>query len=562
MSLPDPLLAECQPRVLRTSPISGRARVAVILTILFLLARVGYAALGVRFNFSSVWTHWQYLDPELLRTHLLESLLYFHIQPPLLNFLYGVVAKTFPAGGRSVWHALFFLMGWANCVGMYLLMERLGVPRAGSLTAALLFGINPVAILYENYFFYTHLILASLCLSALSLECFLRTRKVTWLSCFLLLLGSICLTRASFHLIWLVGVTASLWLFGDIRDRKRVLILSAIPLIVVGGWYAKNWLIFRSFSASTWMGMNVARFYKAAVPPEEIEILARRGTVSPIATIPPFSPVRDYEKCIKMPPLTGHEVLDAEHKSNCAVNYNHRAYIEISKRYLADAWPVVRTHWRAMLRTEVLAWRLYFLPADRYDPDLIGRENVQRLRRFGRFFQVAYYLNLGTDKADDREHFHGRLSDYWRILKSISATLLAGTGLILLAIPWRIHSLLRNGGPRSTILTLAYAWLTLFYSAGVGNLLEFGENHRFRFETESLWTILVVVALTQVMGRRATCKSQYFGMERGPAPIKERRDLSDLVAFLWVLCILLGYFLLRGILYMRALRDLARLLAP
>jgi hypothetical protein len=51
-------------------------------------------------------------------------------------------------------------------------------------------------------------------------------------------------------------------------------------------------------------------------------------------------------------------------------------------------------------------------------------------------------------------------------------------------------------------------------------------------------------------------------MERGLIPTKRRGEWCDLLAFIWVLGVLLEYFLTRGMSYLRALRDLARLLAP
>lgn len=45
-------------------------------------------------------------------------------------------------------------------------------------------------------------------------------------------------------------------------------------------------------------------------------------------------------------------------------------------------------------------------------------------------------------------------------------------------------------------------------------------------------------------------------------PTERAGERGDLVAFLWALCVLLGYFLRTGVLYLRALRDFARLLLP
>src|SRR5258707_6743692 len=55
----------------------------------FALSRVLYYWAGVRFDARPIDHFFQFLDPELLRYRLLESLLYLHIQPPGLNLAVG-----------------------------------------------------------------------------------------------------------------------------------------------------------------------------------------------------------------------------------------------------------------------------------------------------------------------------------------------------------------------------------------------------------------------------------------------------------------------------------------
>jgi hypothetical protein len=54
-------------------------------------SRAAAYAAGVRFDSSPLAFCWQLVDPDLLRTRLLESLFYLHGQPPLFNLYLGVL---------------------------------------------------------------------------------------------------------------------------------------------------------------------------------------------------------------------------------------------------------------------------------------------------------------------------------------------------------------------------------------------------------------------------------------------------------------------------------------
>ncbi len=59
-----------------------------------LAAHALYAALGIRFNASTLGSYMQFVDPELLRTDLWRSIHYLRDQPPLFNLVVGLVLKA------------------------------------------------------------------------------------------------------------------------------------------------------------------------------------------------------------------------------------------------------------------------------------------------------------------------------------------------------------------------------------------------------------------------------------------------------------------------------------
>jgi hypothetical protein len=56
-----------------------------LLSAVFVVSRIAYYLLGVRFDARPILTFFQFIDPELLKHRLLESLYYLHIQPPGFN---------------------------------------------------------------------------------------------------------------------------------------------------------------------------------------------------------------------------------------------------------------------------------------------------------------------------------------------------------------------------------------------------------------------------------------------------------------------------------------------
>ena len=62
----------------------------------FIVSRVLYYLLGIRYDTWDNTNPMQLIFPELIVKDFWRSLFYFHSQPPFFNFCYGVVLKLFP----------------------------------------------------------------------------------------------------------------------------------------------------------------------------------------------------------------------------------------------------------------------------------------------------------------------------------------------------------------------------------------------------------------------------------------------------------------------------------
>src|ERR1700733_4435082 len=94
-----------------------------LLAMAFAVSRLGYYLLGVRFDARPVLHYFQFIDPELLKHRLLESLFYLHIQPPGWNLYVGAVLEFFPTSYPAVFEVIYLLLGLWICWSIYYLMR-------------------------------------------------------------------------------------------------------------------------------------------------------------------------------------------------------------------------------------------------------------------------------------------------------------------------------------------------------------------------------------------------------------------------------------------------------
>jgi len=78
------------------NPAKVRSVDLLIILLVYIASQAFYWAAGWKFDHSLLYFTMHLLDPELLRTRLLESLWYMHMQPPLFNLFTGWGLKLFP----------------------------------------------------------------------------------------------------------------------------------------------------------------------------------------------------------------------------------------------------------------------------------------------------------------------------------------------------------------------------------------------------------------------------------------------------------------------------------
>ena len=426
--------------------VDGRVK-DVWLLLAFVISRVAYYAVGVRFDSATSLPFFcQYIDPELLRHHLWQSLWYLHSQPPTFNLFLGMVLNLFPGHEALAFNICYLVLGATLAVVLYHLLRGFGMSDTQSMIAAIVYSASPVVVLYENWLFYAYPVTVLLVLTALFWQRFFARGRFRDSLLLFACAGLLCLTWSMFHLVWLLGLVIALVLSRR-ADWRRVLVAAALPVLCVTFWYGKNMVQQGQFTATTWGGMNLSRLINKALTQDEFHTLCADGELSPSMACP-FVPLSYYGAGDSS---TGVPVLDQRVKSSGVPNFNNRCYVDISRQFLHDGLNVVRRHPRIYLRGIVSAFRVYCRSAGDYG-FLDNAKHFRAVARRGLPLAVAF-----------------------------------GYALVVLALPFW---LLRRP-PHWRVLV--FLWLCVVWITAVGNLTDYGENNRFRFTADPLVYVLVVV---------------------------------------------------------------------
>lgn len=420
---------------------------------------------------------WQVLDLSELSVNLGQSIWYLHSQPPLFNVFVGILVKWTPAHYAKVFQVFNLGMTLISALMIYDAMKALYPSRTIALVLALVFLLNPAIILYENLFGYTSVTIFLVSAVVYSMVRYVvKGNLLTW--------GGVCLalvllvlTRSSFHLLFIVAIVSILLAFNRETRRIRFVVVAAVSFLFAMSWYVKNYYLFDTFSSSSWMGMNMARIFPPA---------------SPLGEIRPFRPLEDYDGFYVSQPQTGVAVLDNRRKASGYVNYNHRDYLAISDLYKKE---VLQTLQKATVPLDRVrdAFIIFFAPAT-HGPFIdinLTRMGVYAAAGAFDFSGFVRYQPVNPALGSD-------MTRQFMQQNGFSATAAVPVGLVwflilfTIAIAWSA-GLLTNG-EKALVLGLVFI---MTYGMLVGNLLEFGENNRFRLEISPVIFVLFGIALSK-----------------------------------------------------------------
>jgi hypothetical protein len=293
-----------------------------------------------------------------------------------------------------------------------------------------------------------------------------------------LCLITVCLTRSLYHLYFLVLLLGIVCIYLRRREgANKLIILSFFAVVIVGGWYVKNYIIFKKFSSSTWMGMNLTRnvFHDVAV--DSISITA----------IPPFSRITEYAPFIEndladdFAGLNDKDLLQV-YKNDTFNNLKHINYIQVSDKYLEACKSNIKQHPLTYMINVFQSAITYFAPATRYT---LTEKQARKIK----YYDLVYSFNVSHFAEGKQQR---------RIALVVSAL---PKILLYLFVFWILtRKVLRS---RKLELLDIFIVLIIGYVFSVSSLVEHYENMRFRFETEPLFLILLAKSIQYFKTRKS-----------------------------------------------------------
>jgi hypothetical protein len=482
---------------IRETKQGSRPLVFGALAAVFLASRLAYSMGGVRFDGNPLRSSWALLDPRLLQTDLFRSLLHLHIQPPFFNLFVGLVLKAGSDNPMVIFRILYIAIGMLLAFSLHEMMCRLNVPFWLAISLTIAFVVNPATILFENLLLYTYPLALALVASALLLERFVRTNRLKFAWLFFAVLGSIVLTRSLFHPIWFLLIAGGL-IYLQRQLRRQLLIAAAVTLVLIIAWNVKNQILFGSASSSSWMGMSLGKMVTAGVPETDRVRLAREHRISPFALRRPFEDITEYADLLPPSDSTGIPALDMEMRSTGNTNFNHIAYVGISNKFLSDALTLMQLYPGIYFRGVAHAVLIFFRPSSDYAMLNQNRPSVERVEKvvnmilLGQIHYEHAFLETNEERLD--------------LAKQIQRT---GILIVIAYISVMVYSMVAvwkcvrsRSVPDPLCIVSTFILCTILYVAFVGNLIEIGENNRFRYMMDPLFIILLGSSLTRICRHR------------------------------------------------------------
>ena len=464
------------------STVLSRWREYAIVSLASVASRLVLYFLGLQFNFSLDWMWLS--DPADLQNRLLQTLYYFHAFPPGMDLFTGILLKVAGTNAALLAHITFWLLGVVLVNSLFYLACALGLSTRVSFVVAIVFSLLPQSIYFEHLYLYEEPIAALLCLSvALFHAALARQSFRLWLS-FFAVCAVIGVTRSTFHLLWFgVMLGLGLW-FNAPREQRRILAAASVPAVLLVGLYAKNLIVFGTFSAFTYGPSSYAHVTVSHLTPETKAQWVLDGRLSPFAALSPYAGPREYLQVFSGTPPANwpSQLTDLDRPTVHAPNFNHWVILEANRGRNADALYYLRTQPLEYATTVLDGLRGFFSASTEWHP------------------------YTGTERSPHYQH-RQVLGGYESIVNRLVHDFpIAPVGLyafLPLVMIWAaLHAwrLVRSIDPtlKARGAALALCLLNIAYVIGISSAFTFLEESRYRYQVESLIWVTTAVCMVSL----------------------------------------------------------------
>lgn len=427
--------------------------------------------LGVRFDASTTEYCLQFVDRAWLRDDLLRTLWSLHHQAPLLDGMVGVALKLSPDRFHELLDGAFVVAALGLALGLLSVLRRLGVHPLVATLATCAYTAAPTVILYESWLFYHHLVTAFFVLSLVALQRFMRRETLASGVAFYLTLTLIVMTRATFGLVFMAGLTAVLLVAGPVR-RGLVLKAAAVPMLCVALYNARVHAVTGRSLGHALVGPNLVIKTLDEIPRQTRDALLASGELSELARGPAFPNLeRNPDLRAEGVPVTGVPALDVLVHANGELNGNALQYAYLGDVWMRDAKVVLRRHPDAYLRAVRNALvQGYFRSA-------ANDQNITKAIVYPPF--KALEENLDPEFVPQPD-------------ESLEVLAVSFSTAFLYALTRLLSPRAYAPSRRARTTVLAVALATIVYAA-TSLLISYGDFARYRFEVDVLYAVLLAV---------------------------------------------------------------------
>ena len=453
---------------------------------------------GQMFNTDYLNFGWQLIPWDILSTDPLRSVFYLHIQPPLWNLLLGTTAWLSPFSDRLTLQVLMAIIGVAVAWLAAVLARRLGLSRNTAVIAALIATLHPEVFkgaVEPTYELATAGLLLLVLIAVADLS-----RKENVRRSLVILASAVtvtALTRSLYHPVWaIVIVIFGLWLVRHCINWKSTILVLSIPVIFMGGWMAKNEVLFGHATMSSWFGMNLQRAVIPVLPKDQLDEMYATGQVSDIAMIGPFGNYELYQDVVEpcMPEHGFRALTELTRTTNqWSPNFNAECFLPIFDQAGKDAIAVIKEHPEAWLEGRLWSLRTTIavspIPSESKSEVMTGLDRVFSIARLD-FGGVLSTKGWGTP-------IYGQLearADFGLMLIPMYLTI----GWIGL---WQIVQRLRRRKLSAASTIYVVGSFTVAFTVIVGAIAELGEQSRFRTMIDPIVTVMFLALVVPVIQR-------------------------------------------------------------
>ena len=220
---------------------------------LILIRLLGLDILG-----KTLETHMQFLDIPLLREAPLQSILYTHSQPPLLNIIAWILSLL-PTDLYTNFVVLNTVCSYVTGLVIYDIAQYYLASKPKALLVTLAYWASPAAFLYTTYPFYP-------CLTAIGyaglIYSFFIASRYPSLSLKLIVFSIVYLSllRSSFTLLHGIFIFIVYYFYSTTKPKLPTLGWALITLVIgLTAVPVKNLILYDFFGSSSWAPLNVAK---------------------------------------------------------------------------------------------------------------------------------------------------------------------------------------------------------------------------------------------------------------------------------------------------------------